>query len=174
MGDAIDDVKSGKILLELDYEFSQRELKAAFRAASRKHHPDAGGDAEIFIKVKKAYTTLFEYTTEWDGHVDQTICGRSLHELGMGLGPTTNGADCDICNGKGYNTFVNWECDACGGQGRIKYYHARQKQYVNPICHLCAERHKRSIRRRCLCRRQCLGGVSLMRHLGRRLGLLLG
>ena len=35
-----------------------RQIKAAFRAAARRHHPDKGGDQQAFARVQKAYETL--------------------------------------------------------------------------------------------------------------------
>ena len=35
-------------------------IKAAYRRAARKHHPDAGGDPSEFAKVQQAYDTLMD------------------------------------------------------------------------------------------------------------------
>ncbi len=37
---------------------SQADIKKAFRAAAKKHHPDKGGDAEEFKKINDAYEVL--------------------------------------------------------------------------------------------------------------------
>ena len=35
-----------------------RQIKEAYRAMARKHHPDKGGKQEVFAKIQKAYDTL--------------------------------------------------------------------------------------------------------------------
>lgn len=35
-------------------------IKAAFRALSKEHHPDAGGDRTVFERIKAAYDVLVE------------------------------------------------------------------------------------------------------------------
>ena len=38
--------------------FSQEDIKFAFRLMSKEHHPDCGGDPERFQKIKEAYDIL--------------------------------------------------------------------------------------------------------------------
>lgn len=45
-------------LLGLDAGASPLQAKAAFRAAAKQHHPDVGGDAEMFKKMAEAYEVL--------------------------------------------------------------------------------------------------------------------
>lgn len=45
-------------VLELQKGASKDEIKRAYRAAAVKHHPDKGGDAEVFKKVAEAYEVL--------------------------------------------------------------------------------------------------------------------
>lgn len=53
-------------LLQLDNTIQPTEesLKTAFRKAAMKHHPDRGGDPEIFMKIKEAYESLKEHIEE--------------------------------------------------------------------------------------------------------------
>ena len=39
---------------------SDAELKAAYRVASKRAHPDQGGSAEEFLRVKEAYDTIMK------------------------------------------------------------------------------------------------------------------
>ncbi len=45
-------------LLGVDKKASKADIKKAFRAQAKKHHPDKGGDAEQFKKINQAYETL--------------------------------------------------------------------------------------------------------------------
>lgn len=53
---------------------SKDQIKAAYRAAARKHHPDAGGSAEHFMAVTRSYDVLMNdelrATYDADGTVD--------------------------------------------------------------------------------------------------------
>lgn len=45
-------------LLGVDKNASQDEIKKAYRAKSKEHHPDKGGDEEMFKKISHAYESL--------------------------------------------------------------------------------------------------------------------
>jgi curved DNA-binding protein len=45
-------------LLGVNKSASDTDIKKAFKAASMKHHPDRGGDAEKFKQINEAYQTL--------------------------------------------------------------------------------------------------------------------
>jgi hypothetical protein len=47
--------------LELSPPLSLDQLKSAFRALAMRHHPDMGGQAHAFIRIKWAYDHLKEY-----------------------------------------------------------------------------------------------------------------
>lgn len=53
-------VNSDKLykLLEVDKNASEADIKAAYKKQALKHHPDRGGDANIFKDVSKAYEVL--------------------------------------------------------------------------------------------------------------------
>jgi len=50
-------------LLQLDntVQPTEKSLKTAFRKAAMKHHPDRGGDPEVFKKIKESYESLKEH-----------------------------------------------------------------------------------------------------------------
>lgn len=45
-------------VLGVSHGASQDETKKAFRTLAHKHHPDKGGDAEVFKKITAAYAQL--------------------------------------------------------------------------------------------------------------------
>ncbi|CAF0722947.1 unnamed protein product [Adineta ricciae] len=45
-------------VLNIDREASTADIKRAYRDLSKKHHPDRGGDPEMFKEIAKAYKTL--------------------------------------------------------------------------------------------------------------------
>jgi hypothetical protein len=45
-------------LLAVDRGASDEEIRTAFRALSKKHHPDRGGSADYFRQLREAYGTL--------------------------------------------------------------------------------------------------------------------
>ncbi|PID70698.1 molecular chaperone DnaJ [bacterium DOLZORAL124_38_8] len=45
-------------ILGVKKDASKAEIKKAFRAAAKKHHPDKGGDADTFKKINQAYEVL--------------------------------------------------------------------------------------------------------------------
>ena len=44
--------------LGLSRSSSESEIKTAYRTLAKQHHPDSGGNSELFIKVQTAYETL--------------------------------------------------------------------------------------------------------------------
>ncbi len=45
-------------ILGVDKSATQEQLKSAYRAKAKEHHPDKGGDAEVFKSINEAYETL--------------------------------------------------------------------------------------------------------------------
>lgn len=108
---------------------SSISLKKAYRKRCRTLHPDAGGDEASFKEMQAAYTQLtdsdcvaavFAHEQEFRDTLT-TMCGTPLAELGLGLGPTTNGSDCPECQHRGYyeqTSRYGVPCDRCDGIGR--------------------------------------------------------
>ena len=51
-------------VLGLKPNASQADIKRAYRTLAKKHHPDAGGDADRFQQIQEAYSRLEE--AKWD------------------------------------------------------------------------------------------------------------
>jgi hypothetical protein len=69
----------------------------------------------------------------------ETVDGIELSSLGLGLGPTTNGKDCENCNGMGYevNHGYNYKvCRGCNG-GRVWYKDWRSGRDAVRDCFIC-------------------------------------
>jgi DnaJ-class molecular chaperone len=106
---------------------TEEDLKLAYKRAAKRFHPDMGGDPETFKQMRKAFDALIEAPEVLlvGSHTDKrekTIEGFLLNELGLGLGPTTNGRDCTNCDHKGYTTIhetVFLDCPKCEGHGDI-------------------------------------------------------
>jgi curved DNA-binding protein CbpA len=45
-------------VLDIPRDASEADIKKAFRKLSIKHHPDKGGDKELFQKIQRAYEVL--------------------------------------------------------------------------------------------------------------------
>ena len=45
-------------LLGLDASATESQIRSAFRAAAKQHHPDVGGDAEMFKRITEAHDVL--------------------------------------------------------------------------------------------------------------------
>lgn len=98
-------------LLSIRPPFTEDQLKTAFREAVKKHHPDVGGNAKMFIAVKDAYK-LLEPDAGKDKVVDvirRTVDGVLLESLGKGV---PGGKICLSCNGAGYYTLKHIDGDS--------------------------------------------------------------
>lgn len=147
---------------DLTLPMTAQELKNAFRKASKELHPDKGGDPRKFDAMKCAYDFLvtlkgMEYVygeRSSEGVQLATADGTPLYELGLGLGPTKNGRDCERCQHKGFteekrydwghydvctkcdefgNIVVPTACRPCGGTG--KFTQERSQKTVD--CRVC-------------------------------------
>lgn len=167
----------------LSLPITSDELKSAFRRMAKELHTDTSGNTETkdkFIAMKSAYDFLvklegmvFVYGGKSEGNSTTirlvTTDGTPLYELGLGLGPTKNGRDCDRCLHKGYteernflgqrachdcdwNGYVlaNVPCKPCHGSG--KFTQARSGRVVP--CRACLGRGEKFGRTLCP---QCQG-----------------
>jgi DnaJ-class molecular chaperone len=124
----IDATLLAKDLLGLQLPTTKADLKLAFRNAVKRLRPDLANSQandEEFIKIKTFYTKLVEQSPAWafadTGAQDpKTTTGHLLSELGLGLGPTVNGKDCNVCQHRGY-TIIELSgltrCTRCIGAG---------------------------------------------------------
>jgi DnaJ-class molecular chaperone len=142
--------------------FNKEVLKKAFRNAAKSLHTDVAGETandELFSEMKRTYDSIHELSKSLNrifsnGESKEpitTIDGTHLWELGLGLGPTVNGRDCEECEHQGYlkrfgkqkeyctncddNGIVPREfpCRVCSGSG--KFTQARTKRVVD--CRVC-------------------------------------
>ena len=53
-------IDNGKLYddLDLPHDATAEQIKAAYRAQSKQHHPDAGGNADAFARISAAYAIL--------------------------------------------------------------------------------------------------------------------
>lgn len=106
------------------------EVKKAYRDRSRETHPDRGGFEDEFKALSVGFTKLRKLNQQGSNlfsvgsGVEQlpttTVDGKRLIDLGLGLGPTTNGIDCTDCDCKGYTLYREREhprCSPCHGSG---------------------------------------------------------
>jgi len=120
-------------ILDINYPFTKQELTKAYRQKAFKHHPDKGGDVNVFMRIQGAYEDLLPYCSKEDtGQHDvlRTVEGIPLETLGKGLGSTVNGVTCSTCDGKGWieSTHINWlnsskPCPVCDGKGAVRTIH---------------------------------------------------
>jgi len=123
-------VRLARSFFDLELPVSSVALKKAYHRRCLELHPDAGGEERDFKEMQDAYNTLtasayvaeiFAGEEEYKGGERVTTCGTPLSELGLGLGPTTNGSDCPVCHHKGYyerSERFGVTCDRCNGSGR--------------------------------------------------------
>jgi len=120
-----------RVYFDLELPVTEVALKKAYKQKARELHPDLGGDEEAFKDLQKAYNfftsdlaRLSGVFSEGEGEliVLQTVEGIPLAELGLGLGPTTNGKDCPKCDHKGYikDYGHSWHrCEHCDDDGMV-------------------------------------------------------
>lgn len=114
------------------------DVKAVYRKKRSKMHPDtASTDREqefkalsgAYRELKKLFQTdcsLFSADPTNEEEIasfpTHTVDGTPLHELGLGLGPTTNGRECENCNADGYKISREYKkapCETCKGEGKV-------------------------------------------------------
>lgn len=147
------------------------DVKKKYRKESKRLHPDIeGGSEEKFKALSNAFdglkqlyqagSRLFDADPLGDEVADEdrppsmpreTVDGTPLSELGLGLGPTTNGKDCTDCDSRGYTITTEhgvakckkckgscqqpreFPCRACGGSR--KFIQRRSRREV--ACRVC-------------------------------------
>lgn len=95
-------------VLGVDRTASADEIKDAYMALAREHHPDRGGNTERMAAITGAYAQL--KSTE----------RRSFYDAQLDL----VGTRCGVCNGegrrwkqKGFSARTPVSCKACNGEG---------------------------------------------------------
>lgn len=80
-------------LLGIRQTASQPEIKAAWRFAAKRSHPDSGGDPDHFIRLTQAYNVLsdperratYDATGDFDGHAVDNSHSEMIQLLGSAL-----------------------------------------------------------------------------------------
>lgn len=72
--------------LEVSKGASADEIKKAYMKMARKHHPDKGGDAELFKGVQEAYEVLSDDTRRQMYDVTRSVDGNQQQQGGGGAG----------------------------------------------------------------------------------------
>lgn len=142
-------------LLHIHFNFEApvafEDVKKKYRQESKRLHPDSGSPdcseeafktlGGAFDNLKRLYqlgSPLFdaEPQEEVEGGEPQpakmpreTVDGTPLSELGLGLGPTTNGRECIRCEQRGYTITKEHgkgRCQKCAGRGmQPREYHCK-------------------------------------------------
>lgn len=58
---ASDEIKSLLEMLDVEGDITKKNLKASYREKVKELHPDQGGDAEAFIRLKEEYETVIKF-----------------------------------------------------------------------------------------------------------------
>lgn len=139
-GQAIDFLRTH---FDFDAPVSFEDVKKKFRQESKRLHPDSGSPdcseeaykdlSGAFDGLKQLYqlgSRLFdadpmEEVVEGEAKPPklprETVDGTPLSELGLGLGPTTNGIECARCEAHGYTIVKEHgrsKCTNCNGSGK--------------------------------------------------------
>jgi DnaJ-class molecular chaperone len=120
-------------LLGVRPPFNEQELRRAFKALAKVHHPDKGGDQDTFVRLRAAYEMLEPDCGKAVEVVGWTVEGVRVDTLGKGL--KTSARKCNGCSGKGYEsqpmitscpdcsrrwwTLQGQQCAQCRGIGFI-------------------------------------------------------
>lgn len=124
-------------VLDVPLPTTTSALKTAYRELARIHHPDKGGDAATFRRIKDAYDYLAANgvdvgvmaTADHKLQAERTVQGDFISDLGKGLGHRVNAKPCETCDGRGYSSspnpysggslLIRHTCYKCGGAGEV-------------------------------------------------------
>lgn len=79
---------------------TKESVTIKWRELARLHHPDKGGSAEDFDRIKKAYTECLELIIEPITQDECKDCG-GTGRVGRGHGWTQVTCNCNSCEGSG-------------------------------------------------------------------------
>lgn len=91
-------IKQSLSILGLKKIPSLKELKALYRSKAKEHHPDNGGDKEMFLLIKDSYEEIKNFI---DKESELTI-------------------KCHLCEGKPKSGFFCYHCNGNGSTRSIK------------------------------------------------------
>lgn len=105
-------------ILKLKAPTTWNVVKVRYRQLSKVEHPDVSKHPDAvarFARLAQAMELLRNDPTVFEdyGGVVKTEDGTLLANLGKGLGPTTNGATCGECDGKGYRAVEGGGFEDC-------------------------------------------------------------
>jgi molecular chaperone DnaJ len=119
-------------ILGVTKEFTDKELKAAYRSKAKTHHPDKGGNEEIFKQISEAYRVLSDPSerAKYDNPTQNTFSGNVAEEMFAEFNRrqqkahhtvtiNLNYTPIDAYNGKNINITYNRivKCKSCAGAG---------------------------------------------------------
>jgi DnaJ-class molecular chaperone len=105
--------------LGLTLPTTKNQVKSAFRRRSREEHPDvskAKDASDRFNKLVQCFALLDAASSDVvEEFAVEILCsdGTPVANCGNGLGPTTNGATCGSCSGKGFTVYTADACQDC-------------------------------------------------------------
>lgn len=72
-------------LLEVSRDATPKDIRRAYRRAAKRHHPDAGGDAEVFAQISLAHEILMDperrFKYDNTGDVTEATANNAVAEL---------------------------------------------------------------------------------------------
>jgi molecular chaperone DnaJ len=140
-------------VLGLNKTATKEEIKKAYRNLSKQHHPDVGGDEEVFKKISHAYNILSDddKRKNYDNHGSEKnqrfnpFAGNPFTNIRMRPRPINIELrltveevykvekPCSTCNGVGATETKR--CDVCEGKGAI--IHQIQNMQHITMCTTC-------------------------------------
>ncbi len=137
-------------VLGIKPEAGLAEIRRAFREKARLLHPDAGGEVERFLELKRSYELLCAKHSPnrlrlvrerpTGGNYFLTFLDVTVRELALGAMVTVVVPDqpvrCPRCGGRGLDPEGRKEvCPICAGGGRVVFDRARRRYEIScPRC----------------------------------------